>query len=450
MNKLFIARMQRSPEGAGGNGNTEMAVLLQKINENVNTELEKRGYQNKDAVEKLMSAALGGLNIEQLRSFDPEKISTSLKNVAGELEKVKQIRTGEMAVNVNVMRSAIDAIMTPAEGESVSQLELLMRNKGQNGGAKEIVLNLRAAATMTTDNTINENNFPLEMIESVSLIDLVVKKRRGEQYIFDVADRTVVQAIDQYTSWLEEGTEQGAFAIVAEGAVKPLVSTSLVRNFAEAKKIAGKMVITEEFAKWRPKAWAAIQSLLRDKIQRDYAALLTIDLQAQSASYVGTSLDDTIVAPTDYDAIGAVAAQIETLNFIPDILVLHPQDKWRLALEKDSEGRYYMMIPMVDPNGVVRMMGFRVITSTYQTPGTFTLGESGLFKIEEEALTIRLGYGIDVTTVSGNVTAVTSDFDNNRMRLIIETFFKDWIATNHIGSFVTATFAAVKAALLKP
>lgn len=449
MNKLFIARMQRSPEGAGGNGNTEMAVLLQKINENVNTELEKRGYQGKDDVEKLMNAALSGLNIEQLRSFDPETIKTSLKNVAGELEKVKQIRTGEMAVNVNVMRSAIDAIMTPAEGESASQLELLMRSKGKSG-PKEITLNLRAAATMTTDNTINENNFPLEMIESVSLIDLVVKKRRGEQYIFDIADRTVVAEIDQYTSWLEEGTEQGAFAIVAEGAVKPLLSTALVRNFAEAKKVAGKMVITEEFAKWRPKAWAAIQSLLRDKIQRDYAALLTIDLQAQSASYVGTTLDDTIVAPTDYDAIGAVAAQIETLNFIPDILILHPQDKWRLALEKDSEGRYYMMIPMVDPNGVVRMMGFRVITSTYQTPGTFTLGESGLFKIEEEALTIRLGYGIDVTTANGNVTAVTSDFDNNRMRLIIETFFKDWIATNHIGSFVTATFAAVKAALLKP
>jgi hypothetical protein len=97
------------------------------------------------------------------------------------------------------------------------------------------------------------------------------------------------------------------------------------------------------------------------------------------------------------------------------------------------------------------MMGFRVLTSTYQTIGSFTLGESGLFKIEQESLTIRLGYGIDVTTavVSATtvVTAVSSDFDNNRMRIIVENYFKDYIATNHVGSFVTTTFAIVKQAL---
>jgi hypothetical protein len=135
-------------------------------------------------------------------------------------------------------------------------------------------------------------------------------------------------------------------------------------------------------------------------------------------------------------------------------LIIHPQDKWRLSLEKDSQGRYFMMIPMYNPDGLVTMMGFRVLTSTYQTIGTFTLGESGLFKIEQESLTIRLGYGIDYTTavVSGTsvVTAVSSDFDNNRMRIIVENFFKDYIATNNIGSFVTASFATVKAALLKP
>ena len=355
----------------------------------------------------------------------------------------------DLDANRNALKEAVNSLLFPEEGKT-SPVELMMRDKG-NGGTKEIVLNIRAAATMTTDNTIDENDYPQEMIESVSLIDGVVKKRRGEQYIFDIADRRVVAEIEQYTSWLEEGTEEGAFAIVAEGAVKPLVSTALVRNFAEAKKIAGKTVITEEFAKWRKKAWTAIQDLLRDKLQRDYAALLTADLNAQAASYVGTSLDGTIADPTDFDAIGAVAAQIETLNFFPDVLILHPQDKWRLVLQKDAENRYYMLVPFVDADGVVRMMGFRVVTSTYQTIGTFTLGESGLFKIEEETITIRLGYGIDVTTATVSattvVTGVSSDFDNNRMRMIIETYFKDWIATNHIGSFVRASFATVKAAL---
>ncbi len=428
-------------------------ALLEKVKETAKTEIETRGYQNKEAVEALLSSALKDLPLEALRNYDAQKVNDSIKNIAAELEKVKQIRAGELDGNEKeLIQRSLNSLLFPEDGKQ-SDVELMMRSKGA-AGLKEVVLNIRAAANMQTDNTINENNFPLAMIESFNVIDGVVKKRRGTQYIFDIADVTTVAELEEYTTWLEEGNSEGAFAVVAEGAVKPLVSYALVRNFAKAKKVAAKYVITEEFAKFRKKALSIIQNLINDKILRDYAAILTTDLQALAASYVGTSLDDTFVAPNDYDAIGAVAAQIETLNFFPDLLIIHPQDKWRLSLEKDSQGRYFMMIPMYNPDGLVTMMGFRVLTSTYQTIGTFTLGESGLFKIEQESLTIRLGYGIDYTTavVSGTsvVTAVSSDFDNNRMRIIVENFFKDYIATNNIGSFVTASFATVKAALLKP
>ena len=428
-------------------------ALLEKVKETAKAEIETRGYQNKESVQALLDTALKGLPMEALRAFDGEKLNTSIKNIAAELEKVKQIRAGELDGNEKeLIQRSLNSLLFPEDGKQ-SDVELMMRSKG-GAGLKEVVLNIRSAANMQTDNTINENNFPLAMIESFNVIDGVVKKRRGTQYIFDIADVTTVAELEEYTTWLEEGNSEGAFAIVAEGAVKPLVSYALVRNFAKAKKVAAKYVITEEFAKFRKKALSIIQNLINDKILRDYAAILTTDLQALAASYVGTSLDDTFVAPNDYDAIGAVAAQIETLNFFPDLLIIHPQDKWRLSLEKDSQGRYFMMIPMYNPDGLVTMMGFRVLTSTYQTIGTFTLGESGLFKIEQEALAIRFGYGIDFTTATVSattvVTSVSSDFDNNRMRIIVENFFKDYIATNNIGSFVTASFGTVKAALLKP
>lgn len=429
-------------------------ALLGKVRETARAEMEARGYQNKESVEALLNTALSGLPLDALRKYSEnnEQVNLTLRNIAGELEKVKNIRVGlaDQEGSKELIQRSINSLLFPEDGKA-SELELISRNKA---AGKEVVLNIRAAANMTTANTIDENNYPLAMIESFNVIDGVVKKRRGTQYIFDIADVTTVAELEEYTTWLEEGNEQGAFAIVAEGAIKPLVSHALVRNFAKAKKVAAKYVITEEFAKFRRKALQIIQNLINDKILRDYAAILTTDLQAQAASYVGTSLDDTFDAPNDYDAIGAVAAQIETLNFFPDLLIIHPQDKWRLSLEKDSQGRYYMMIPMYNPDGLVQMMGFRVLTSTYQTIGTFTLGESGLFKIEQEALTIRMGYGIDFTTatVSGTsvVTSVTSDFDTNRMRIIVENFFKDYIATNNIGAFVTASFATVKAALLKP
>ena len=431
-------------------------ALLGKVKETAAKEIEARGYQNKDNVQALLDSTLQDLPLDALRKYteDNEKLNLSIRNIAGELEKVKNIRIGaEGSESKDLMvRNALDLMLRGKDGNA-GAVEKVFRNKGQQN---EVVLNIRAAATMTTANTIDENDYPLDMIESMSMIDGVVKKRRGTQYIFDIADRQTVAEIEEYTTWLEEGDEQGAFAIVAEGAVKPLVSMALVRNFAKAKKVAAKYVVTEEFVKFRKKAYRIIQGLINDKIIRDYAALLTVDLQAQAASYVGTTLDDTIASPTDFDAIAAVAAQIETLNFFPDVLIIHPQDKWRIVTQKDAEGRYYMMLPVLGADSVISLVGFRVVTSTYQTIGTFTLGESGLFKIEDEALTIRMGYGIDVTTAAvgeGGATVVTnvaSDFDTNKFRVIVETFFKDYIATNHIGSFVTASFATVKAALLAP
>ena len=429
-------------------------ALLQKIKDNTKQEIETRGYQNKEAVQSILDSTLKDLPLDALRTYETEKekLNDSLRNIAGELEKVKNVRAGEVAVNKHTVRDLVQRAFTGKDG-GVSDVELLMREKDHATKPKEIRLNIRAAATMTNDNVINEGAYPYDMIESMNVLDGVVKKRRGTQYITDFASVQTFAEIDEYTTWMEEGNEQGAFAIVAEGAVKPLVSYDLVRNTAKAKKVAAKYVVTEEFTKFKKRAFAIIQNLIQDKIQRDYAAILTLDLQAQAAQYVGTSLDHTKTAPTDFDAIAAVAAQIETLNFFPDLLIIHPQDKWRIAMETDSQGRYYFMIPTVGPDGVISLMGFRVLTSTYQPIGTATLGESGLFKIEQETLTVRMGFGIDVTTavVSGQtvVTAVASDFDTNKMRIIVENYFKDYIATSNIGSFVTFTFNAVKQALTK-
>lgn len=445
MVKRFI---YRSLDGGGGGGSDEQAKLLEKINEKVAKEIEKRGFQDATQVQSIISKALENINLDGLRSFDGEALKTSVQNVAAELEKVKNIRIAGLdnTIDKELLKRAVDKLFEKKADGSPSNLEIMMRDKGQDG-IKEVVLNLRAAVNMTTSNTIDENSYPDEMIESFTVAEFV-PKRRGTQYIYDIADRNVVQELEQYITWLEEGDIEGAFALVNEGALKPKLSAELVRNFAKAQKAAGKHVVTEEFAKFRKKAYGIIKRVINDKVMRDYHALLTASLQAQAASYVGTSLDGTIVAPTDYHALGAVAAQIETLNFFPDVLIIHPQDKWRMVLEQDAEGRFYMMIPMMGADGVVNLMGFRVITSTYQEIGEFTLGESGLFKIDEEPFTVRLAYGIDVTkNGEGVVTDVVSDVDHNQFRVIVEVFFRSYIATNHLGSFVTAEFDVVKAAL---
>lgn len=441
--RFFRANLDKH-DSSGGDLNPEAEALLEKIRENVKKEIETRGYQNADAVQKLMDTALTGLNLDALRSFDAEKekLETSIKNIAGELEKVKQ------AGNPLEMREAKMAIRTLLKDPKTWKL---IERAFDKADPKTVVLNTRAAAQiMSLQDTIDNYETPDDLIESFS-VDTFIKKRRPYEYIFDIASRRTVANITEYKTWLEEGDESGAFALVGEGLVKPLVSKTLVRNTNKYLKVAGKRVYTEEFAMFRKEAYGIFEDLFSEQLVRNYKSILTTELIAKAATYVGTALDNQYIAPTDYHAIGAVAAQIETLEFYPDILIINPQDKWRISLEQDSIGQFFLNIPQYSPDGTVVMLGFPVITSTKIPVGWAILGEAKLYKIEDMPVITRMGYGIDVTkNGDGVVTDVSSDIDNNRFRIISEFFFHSYIGTNNLGSFVYFNFAAVKEALQAP
>lgn len=426
----FVTTSYRSD----GEPNEETKALLEQVKGTIAE--QTRGFQNEAGVTAIINKVLEGMPLEALRNFKPETFQDSLTKVAGEVEKLQQNRNAGIAQRTNIINEWLE--------KNVDNVRTAFQSK-QPG---DVVLNVRAAAVMTTANTINNTVVPDDILESFTE-EGFVKKRRPRQYVYDLADRTVVAEVDKYITWLEEGDEQGAFAIVAEGAIKPLVSYALVRNISTAKKVAAKYVVTEEFTKFYKEAYRIIRELIMDKAERDYSALLTTDLLADAATYVGTALDGQYTAPTDYHAIGAVAAQIQSLNFVPDMLILNPQDMWRIALQQNLQGSFYLPIPMYNPDGEMMMMGFTVRTSNYVPVGTAILGESRLWKIRDEAWTIRMGYGVTVTGTNP-VTNVVSDFDNNQFRVIVEKFFHDYIATNNTGSFVYFDFDVVKDLLTTP
>jgi hypothetical protein len=376
--------------------------------------------------------ALDLKKVEELIGEDDKGIRAILKKQGEAIEHLKSVGT---PVKNKTFKTELE--------EKMADVENVVRAK-----AGQVKLSVKAAAIMTLENTITgDAALPDELLESFS-VGAFVPKRYAREYVFDIASRRTVGEISQFKTWLEEGDEEGAFAIVAEGGLKPLVSTSLVRNFSEYRKVAGKTVYTEEFAKFRKEAYAIIQRLIKQKLLRDYAAILTVDLLADAAPYVGSALDGQYENPTDYHAIAAAAAQIEALGFFPDVLIMNPQDKWRIGMLQDVNGQFYLTIPTTDPNGQTRMMGFMLRTSTKIPVGEFILGESGLWEIEDEAITVRMGYG--VTVIGSPVTGVESDLDHNRFRVIVETYFHNYIASNNEGSFVKGDFDAIKVLLTAP
>jgi len=428
--------------------NREAKRVLKAVKVQTEKILQKRGFISKEALDKELETRMA-----KLKDFTPEDVKLLKvwleegdKGIRSILKKQGEDITALMEKGkksdkkVNSIRAWFD------DKKNQEKLQRIFET-----GSGDIKLDVRAAATMTLDNTISgHDSLPEDIIEDFS-IGAFVPKRYPREYVFDLAYRRTVAKVNQFKTWLEEGSAQGSFAIVTEGGLKPLISTSLVRNHSEYKKVAAKQVFTEEFAKFRQEAYTIIQRLINMKLLRDYAAILTTNLLADAAPYVSSALDGQYANPTDYHAIGAVAAQIEGLDFVPNMLIMNPQDKWRIGLSQDQVGQFYLQIPITDPTGQTKMMGFDLRTSNRIPVGTFILGEAGLWEIEDEPITIRMGMGITVTggtsNGGGNVTDVQSDLDHNRFRIIAETFFHNYIATNNQGSFVVAEFDVVKALL---
>lgn len=425
------------------------AALLEKVKGAVTQQIAELKLQNATQVQEMFDNIFKDADLRILQSFkleDVQVMKQSVTNMASAIAKLQQnIKLQDVAVSKKMQ--ALKKLVN--KKETMDSVQAIMSKKVVGD---QITLTVQAAvAVMTTGNVVDDGDIPEDILNNFTVGEFV-KKRRPKEYIYDMASRRTIAAISEYKTWLEEGDEEGAFAIVAEGAVKPLVSKTLVRYTVKYNKLAGKRVYTEEFEKFRKEAYDIIEDLFSDQLQRNYANLLQTDLIASAASYVGTALDGTFENPTDYHALGAVSAQMETLDFAPDLLVINPQDKWRIKLSQDKNGQFYAAIPQINSlTGATELLGFRVLTTNKMDVGSAILGESGLFKIEDEPVKVRLGYGINVTKDGdGFVTNVDSDVDTNRFRIIAETFFRDWIPTAYTGSFVKFNFADVKAALLAP
>jgi hypothetical protein len=390
------------------------------------------------------------LNVEEMKTLlADENTDGSIRSILkAQGEKLNKVTVEQKPEKVD-FRSIFDTFLDKAKevhARETGEVAMSLRK----ADLVNLGLEKRAAGEHETGNgTIDSSALPDDLVHSFSVGEFI-DKRRPYEFVFDFANRNTVAKVEKYKRWQEEGNEEGAFALVDEGGLKPLVQGKLVDKVSTAKKIAGKIIVSDEFEKWRRDALNQIRRLVRQKIVRDYAVSVTNDLVTNAPSYTGTDLDGTIPANllTDYHAIGALAAQIETLEFMPDTLFINPQDKWRLGLSQDADGAFYLNIP-AGTAGIPTMLGFTVITSTRVTAGSFGLAESGLWNLEEEAIRLKAGYGISVTKDGANVTEVEHDLDHNRFRVILEMYFHSFIGANNGGSYAFDTFANIRTALTK-
>lgn len=433
-------------------------ALKTKLDSETTKEYEAFGQSVLDSTVKSISDNFNTEIINVLKSGNTD-VTCALKKVLDEQQK-------ELGLSAEQMKKFSDLI-----DEHSVKLKAIAENGGGNLNAakslepfQQVIMNnfkgMKEAYSQDKANRVKEGGYtlldmkavdehdPARIVTTANLItgtginwlggsysesNNVFRVRRPIEFIRSIINITTVSEVPRVHFWDEEGDETGAFAIVEENEVKPQVGLSLVRFMTEAQKVAGYIVATEEVTKFFPNLWAQLQLLFRSKLERDYNRALNNELITNAVAYPGSPLDGTIANPTDIQAIAAAALAVQSLNFTPDTIVLNPTDWWRILLSQANNGTF-VFLPFIDGGSEPRLFGFRLITSNYVPAGTFYIGESGTWYVQEETPIVRTGW-------------VNDDFIHNRMTIVGELFFLSWIPSVFDGSWIAGNFEDIKDAL---
>ena len=256
--------------------------------------------------------------------------------------------------------------------------------------------------------------------------------RVPENFILNVIRNRQVAKVPQQVVKTSETTKEGAATLVAEGAVKPLIQYKFVRETFERKKYAGRVEWTEEFEMDYTRLLDAIIDMLeRDVVTAWQDGLISI-IDANATSYVSSPLDGTLVNPDNGLAVVAVASQIASLGYNPNVVIMNPGALVATTYTQDLDGNFSLK-PYIDANGR-SISGLRVVTSTKIPVDTFYVGDFSVYKEEHSDYILRFGQ-------------YNAQFIENEYTAIGEVFTILSIASIDEVAIVKGSFTAVKTAL---
>lgn len=235
--------------------------------------------------------------------------------------------------------------------------------------------------------------------------------------------------------WFDEIPKAGDFAVTAEGALKPLVQYLFERRTASYRKAAGYSVITEEFDQDFPRLVSTIKQLMQIDVRNKMTDLILTDMIANASPYAYNGLDATIENADRYAAIGAAIAQLQSLYYTPNVLVLNPADAWAMKLTKGVDGHYIM--PPFQWDGKTYEFG-TVIVDPRVALGNFFIGDGSVYHVDLKGeIIVRIGYNGD-------------DFIRNQYTIVVEQYFYNYISTAKKPGFIYASFDTIIADIDKP
>lgn len=306
----------------------------------------------------------------------------------------------------------------------------------KSGQKIEIQVEKVAEMHMTNNGTVtNASGVTYPLNDNFSIDGNVAHIRVPENFILGVISNRQVAGLPPAQKFKrQQMPREGAVALTAEGAIKPLLQYKYQNTATSRQKYAGRIEWTEEFEQDFDSLFADVVRMFeRDVLTAWQDGVISIIL-ANATSYVASSLDGTLVQADNGLAVVAVLQQIRALNYTPNYVVMNPADVDAAVYTQDKDGNFQLK-PYIDASGN-RIAGVRLIQSNKVAAGTFYAGDFTVYTEEHSRYIFRTGYYND-------------QFIKNEWTAIGEVFSILSIAPIDMKAIVKGNFATIKASLNK-
>lgn len=397
-------------------------------------------------VKESSSEEINGLKT-QLKELDTEALKALQSKKFAENETVESLKktVKELSEDLKFVKDNAnqDVQHKSFEQQVYEQLNAQKDALGAVKGDKNkmVTISVKVPATQTTGNVTLPSATPSSY--TYQQLNAVIPATERVPFVQDFTDNAPTNQVA--IAWADEVSSEGDAEFIGEGIVKPLIDIDYEIRYSEAKKVAGKIKVSEEALTDISFMNAEITRKLKQRhdlakqdgiLNGNGVGANLKGIVEYAAGFAAGGLALAVDEAQNYDVIVAAYNQIlvtSDSNYIPNAVFVHPTDATLMKLTKDLDGNY-IMPPFTNQNGDV-VNGVRVVQNTKIPLGYFLMGDFSKSHVRNYVdFSIRIGYTGD-------------DFEKNLVTILGESRVHHYISENEAKAFVYDQFSVAKTAL---
>lgn len=371
---------------------------------------------------------------DEIMRVNESAFKTEIERLAGEVKALKE--NGRPEVELNFTKAIEKALYAHKD----------KLDKAKNGGREHIIMEIKAAGTMTTANVTAVGTNGLSMLLN-QLEQGITPIPRSLPFFMELL--TAVPTTGNTVSYAEMKNPDGGAGMTGEGSAKTEADFDIVEAKSNVRKITSYIKTSKEALDDIPALAGEINGELTTliKLKAD-SQLLTGDgtgnnlngVITQAPAFTGGDLAATIFMPNNFDVLAAAIAEIMTAEvisgqpagFMPSVIILNPIDFVQMKLTKSTTGEYVFPFQMPGTSDVIDVP---IVKNPRMTQGDFLVADLTRANLRiRENIMFDIGYEND-------------DFTKNLVTILAEMRLAFYIKSNHLKAFLTGDFESAKALL---